>query len=64
MWLLNFNFVMIYKIHNNIKNQLNYVKDSILNAFLKSIINLKKKNNFFCITYNSEKFMSWRIKHN
>ena len=42
MWLLNFNFVMIY-----IKNQLNYVKDSILNAFLKSIINLKKKNNFF-----------------
>ena len=63
MWLLNFNFVMIYKIHNNIKNQLNYVKDSILNAFLKSIINLKK-NNFFFITYNSEKFMSWRIKHN
>ena len=47
MWLLNFNFVMIYKIHNNIKNQLNYVKDSILNAFLKSIINLKKKKNFF-----------------
>ena len=47
MWLLNFNFVMIYKIHSNIKNQLNYVKDSILNAFLKSIINFKKNNNFF-----------------
>ena len=38
---LNFNFVMIYIIHKIIvllKNHLNYLKDSIFECFLKSMI--------------------------
>ena len=46
MLLLNFNFVMIYIIHKMIvllKNHLNNLKDSILNAFVRSIIGF-----YFC----------------
>ena len=41
MSLLNFNFVTIYIIHKMLvllKNNLNYLKDSIFECFLKSII--------------------------
>ena len=40
MSLLNFNFVMIYLIHKMLvllKNNLNYLKDSIFECFLKSV---------------------------
>ena len=41
MLLLNFSFFMIYIIHKMlvlIKNNLNYLKDSIFKCFLRSII--------------------------
>ena len=41
MSLLNFSFVMIYIIHKMLvllKNNLNYLKDSIFECFLRSII--------------------------
>ena len=40
MSLLNFSFVMIYIIHKILallENHLNYLKDNILNALLRSI---------------------------
>ena len=43
MSLLNFNFVMIYIIHKMlvlIKNNLNYLKDSIFKCFSRSITDL------------------------
>ena len=46
MSILNFSFFMICVIHKMLallKNNLNYLKDSILNAFLRSIKNF----NFF-----------------
>ena len=46
--LLNFNFVMIYIIHEIlvlIKNHLNYVRDNIFENFLRTIVGL-------FITYN------------
>ena len=59
---LNFKFVMIYIIHKMlvlVKNNLNYLKDSIFIACLKSIINFyfKKKITFFII-YSNRKFKS------
>ena len=53
MLLLNFNFAMIYISHKMIvllKNNLNYLKDSIFKRFLRSIIDV-----YFFITYNDEK---------
>ena len=53
MSLMNFNFVMIYIIHKMLvlpKNKLNYLKDSIFECFLRSIIDFYYfflKNNFF-----------------
>ena len=41
MSLLNFNFVMIYIIHKMLvllKSHLNYLKDSIFECFIRSII--------------------------
>ena len=41
MSLLNFSFAMIYTIHKMLvllKNNLNYLKDSIFECFLRSII--------------------------
>ena len=52
MSFLNFNFVMIYKIHKILallKNHLIYLKDNIFKCFLSSIINFDtffKKINF------------------
>ena len=43
MSLLNFNFVMIYIIHKMLvmlKNYLNYLKDSIFQLFLRSVIDI------------------------
>ena len=43
MLLLNFNFIIIYIIHKILlllKNHLNYLKDSIFDCFLRSIIDL------------------------
>ena len=50
--LLNFNFVMIYIIHKILaflKNHLNYLKDNILECFLKKCNRLLflLKNDFF-----------------
>ena len=57
MSLSNFNFLMIYKIHKMlvlVKNNLNYVKDSIFECFFKEynrlLIFFKL---IFFITYNS-----------
>ena len=52
MSLLNFNFVMIYTIHKILaflKNHLNYLKDNILECFLKKCNRLLflLKNDFF-----------------
>ena len=52
MSLLNFNFVMIYIIHKILaflKNHLNYLKDNILECFLKKCNRLLflLKNDFF-----------------
>ena len=53
MPLLNFNFVMIYIIHKMlvlIKNNLNYLKDSVFECFFKEYNRLLIfffKNNFF-----------------
>ena len=60
MSLLNFNFLMIYIIHEMLvllKINLNYLKDSIFKCFLRSIIDfyLKEKIIFFT-TYNDGKF--------
>ena len=33
---LNFNFIMIYIIHKMVKNNWNYLKDSIFEHFLKT----------------------------
>ena len=49
MSLLNFTFIIIYKIHKIlilIKNHLNYLKDNISELFFKeyNILFLKKKN--------------------
>ena len=49
MSLLNLNFVMIYIIHRTLvllKNQLNYLKDSILECFYKKYNIIKKKEKF------------------
>ena len=57
MLLLNFNFAMIYISHKMIvllKNNLNYLKDSIFKRFLRSIIDVYFLISFF-ITYNDEK---------
>ena len=56
MSLLNFNFVMIFIIHNILvllKNHLNYLKDNIFECFFKKYNRLifSKKLIFF-ITYN------------
>ena len=57
MSISNFNFLMIYKIHKMlvlVKNNLNYVKDSIFECFFKEynrlLIFFKL---IFFITYNS-----------
>ena len=52
MSLLNFSIVMIYIIHKILvllKNHLNYIKDNIVECFLRSIIDFYffYKNNFF-----------------
>ena len=36
---LNFNFIMIYIIHKTVKNNQNYLKDSIFEHFLKTFLN-------------------------
>ena len=58
--LLNLNFVMIYVIHKTlvlIKIHLNYLKDNIFECFLKSIIDLKKKERK--TKFNSKEW--WKI---
>ena len=63
MSVLNFNFVMIYIIHKMsvlIKNNLNYLKDSIFECFFKNCNRVL----IFFITYNNGKFKSSRRKHN
>ena len=59
--LLNFDFIMIYIIHKMFllfKNQLNYLKNSIFEFFLRSTVDLLLEYTlelFFFITYNNEK---------
>ena len=60
MLLLNFNFVMVYIIHKMLvllKNNLNYLKDSIFYRFFKECNGLvfRKKKTFFT-TYNDGNF--------
>ena len=60
--LLNFSFIIIYKIHKIlilIRNHLNYLKDNLSKFFLRSITYffLKKKSAFFII-YNNGIFKS------
>ena len=62
MSLLNFTFIIIYKIHKIlilIKNHLNYLKDNISELFFKeyNILFFKKKLAFFII-YNNGIFKS------
>ena len=53
MSLLNFHFVLVYIIH---KNHLSYLKDKILECFLRRIIDVYFFLMFFFITYNDGKF--------
>ena len=59
---LNFNFTMIYIIHKTLlllKNNLNYLKNSIFECFFKEykrLLFFKKK--VFFTTYNNRKFRS------
>ena len=57
--LLNFNFVMIYRIHKIlllIKNHLNYLKVNIFKSFFKKYNKLLfKKKYFFFTKYQDEK---------
>ena len=58
MSLLNFNFVMIYIIHQvlvSIKNHLNFLKDNIFECFFKKKDRLLFFKIFFFITYNDGK---------
>ena len=61
---LNLDFVMIYTIHKIlvlIKNNLNYLKDSIFEFFFKEqnrLLIFFKKNYFCFIIYNNGKFKS------
>ena len=50
MSVLNFNFIMIYKIHKMLillENHRNYLKDSIFECILRSMIDFFEKINFF-----------------
>ena len=63
MLLLNFNFVMVYIIHEMLvllKNNLNYLKDSIFKFFFNRFSFLFT----FSTTYNHEKFKPERRKQN
>ena len=60
MALSIFNFVMIFIVHKMLaallKNHLNYLKDNVLECFLKSVIDFYFfKQIIFFVTYNNGK---------